>query len=270
MLKRSFDLVVGTLLALCAVPVIALLSSLALCHLRAFPFFTQARVGAGGRPFRFIKIRTLAPSAPRYGLKSAVDHPTPSPLMQTMRKLHLDELPQLFLVLRGRMSLVGPRPKMPDVYEPADPAYVAVRLQVPQGCTGLWQIGAHRDGLPNEAPQYDLFYVEHANTRLDLWILWHTLRQMVGTGRPVTLADVPHWARRVAAPQPARTGLPGRPSSGLSSRRRSADRPAFRPGVGIPHHGPAHQTVHEPARGRASAVDSGPSVVLRDGRLVGT
>lgn len=196
LLKRSIDLVVGSVLTLCALPIIASLACLALYHLRAWPLFTQERIGMAGRSFTFVKVRTLALSTPMYGLKSADGHLSPSRLMCAVRKLHLDELPQLFLVLRGRMSLVGPRPKMPDEHEPADATYVAMRLRVPQGCTGLWQIGAHHGELPNEAPEYDVFYGEHANTSLDLWILWRTLRLMTGVGRPVTLADVPRWARR--------------------------------------------------------------------------
>lgn len=250
MLKRSIDLVLGAVLALFAVPLIAVLACLALVHLRAFPFFTQERIGTAGRLFRFVKVRTLAPAAPKYGLKSADGHPTPSQLMQVMRRLHLDELPQLFLVLMGRMSLVGPRPKMPDTYEPADPAYVAMRLQVAQGCTGLWQIGAHRDRLPNEAPEYDLFYVEHANVRLDLWILWHTFRQMLGFGELVTLADVPNWARRAPAPALAGVMLPARPLPvvGMPSRRAGLASPRPRR-LGAPQLGPAHRLVRE--RGRA-------------------
>lgn len=213
LLKRSIDLVVGSLLAVCAVPVISVLAVLTLFRFRAWPFFTQERIGTSGRPFRFVKVRTLAPSTPRYGLKSADGHPIACPLMDALRKLHLDELPQLFLVLRGRMSLVGPRPKMPDIYEPADPTYVATRLRVPQGCTGLWQIGAHRDGLPNEAPEYDMFYVEHASVRLDLWILWHTLLLMAGIGGLVSLVDVPQWARRQSAPERLREGAPASQSS---------------------------------------------------------
>lgn len=194
--KRLLDLAAGSLFAVFAAPLIAVLAVLALCHYRAWPFFTQERIGPGGRSFTFVKVRTLNPEAPSYELKCVSGHAAPSRLMQRVRSLHLDELPQLFLVLRGRMSLVGPRPKMPDRYEPAEASYVATRLQVPQGCTGLWQIGAHRDGLPNEAPEYDLFYVAHANVRLDVWILWRTLRQMLGLGVLVHLTDVPGWARR--------------------------------------------------------------------------
>lgn len=142
-------------------------------------------------------------ATPRYALKSNTNPPdSSSRLARFLRRTHLDELPQLLLVPFGTMSLVGPRPKMPDAYEPVDPGYRATRLRVRQGCTGLWQIGPDTDRLPDEAPEYDAFYVEQATLRLDLWILWRTVLCMTKIGRPVPLERIPQWLLRASSRLP--------------------------------------------------------------------
>lgn len=194
--KRFVDVCLGTVLAVLAAPIIIGLACVVAVRFRAWPFFMQSRVNADDELFTFVKLRTLPPDTQPYALKPALAGLALPRFMRTIRKLHLDELPQLFLVPVGRMSLVGPRPKMPDDHEPVATDYRTARMRVPQGCTGLWQVGAHRDLLPDKAPEYDLFYVEHASVRLDFWILWRTLGRIVGVGRLATLDDVPSWARR--------------------------------------------------------------------------
>lgn len=190
--KRAFDVVVGTVLAVLVTPLIVLLAVATAVSLRAWPFFVQERITEGGRLRRFPKLRTLPKHTPPYALKRALEMDLPRiPLM--LRRLHLDELPQLYLVALGRLSLVGPRPKMPDAFEPVDPEYGQLRVLVPQGCTGLWQIGAHTDELPHETPDYDFFYLRYGCLRLDLWVLWRTFRHMLGIHRPVVLDGVPRW-----------------------------------------------------------------------------
>lgn len=192
--KRAFDLVVGTVLAVLATPVVVVLAVATALSLRAWPFFVQERITEGGRHRRFYKLRTLPKHTPPYALKRALELDLPRiPLV--LRRLHLDELPQLYLVALGRLSLVGPRPKMPDDFEPVDPGYGAVRVMVPQGCTGLWQIGSHTHQLPHETPEYDYFYLRYGCLRMDLWVLWRTLRHMLGVNRPVALDEVPQWVR---------------------------------------------------------------------------
>jgi lipopolysaccharide/colanic/teichoic acid biosynthesis glycosyltransferase len=117
-----------------------------------------------------------------------------------MRSMHFDELPQLFLVLAGKMSLVGPRPEMTEFHERLDPEFAAARTSVLPGCTGLWQIGADANGLIGDAPEYDRFYLRHQGIRLDLWILAETARMMLGLGGMVRLAEVPQWAAADAPP----------------------------------------------------------------------
>jgi lipopolysaccharide/colanic/teichoic acid biosynthesis glycosyltransferase len=198
--KRAVDVVLGSLLAIVAIPLIALLAVVVAVVLRCWPFFTQERVGRHGRPFKFVKIRTLPVSTPRYAVKSNITHLSIGRFSRFLRRRHLDELPQLFLVPLGKMSLVGPRPKMPDEHEPFDPQFTALRSAVRPGCTCLWQIGQHTDGLPGDAPEYDIFYLDNVGMRLDVWIMWRTLGKMFGPAEPVALEDVPQWASGRAFP----------------------------------------------------------------------
>ena len=181
--KRAFDVVVGSVLALLALPVIVGLALVLTATFRAWPFFVQDRIGFGGRHFRMVKLRTLRPGTDPYALKGDLPAGAAPALGRVLRRWHLDELPQLLLVPFGRLSLVGPRPKMPDRFEPVDPAYAERRVQVPQGCTGLWQVSPHSDDLPSASPGYDLYYVDHASLRLDVWILWRTALLMAGVAK---------------------------------------------------------------------------------------
>ena len=113
--KRGVDIVVGTVLAVVALPLILVLAVGAAVTLRAWPIFVQDRIGKDGRTFRLPKVRTLPPdtasSTDKYSL-SKVRIPA---FGRVLRRTHLDELPQLLLVPFGLMSLVGPRPEMPEV-----------------------------------------------------------------------------------------------------------------------------------------------------------
>ncbi|MBW3575163.1 MAG: sugar transferase [Actinobacteria bacterium] len=191
MAKRALDLSVGSLLAVLATPVVAVLAIGVACSLRCSPFFVQDRVGRGGSTFRMWKLRTLPPSTPSNADKYAIQSVVMTRLARVLRSTHLDELPQLFLVPLGRMSLVGPRPEMENLHARGDRGFARARTSVAPGCTGMWQVSVDRHRLIWEAPQYDLFYVRHSSLRLDLWILGRTLLMMVGLGRPISLDDVP-------------------------------------------------------------------------------
>jgi UDP-GlcNAc:undecaprenyl-phosphate GlcNAc-1-phosphate transferase len=198
-LKRGFDLALGIPLVILATPVILVFAIVSAVTTRAWPFFVQERIGRYGRTFRFWKIRTLPPNAPRYALKPQIGELRLSGFSRFLRARHLDELPQLYAVLFGRMSLVGPRPKMPDEFEPVAEDYGAMRTRVPQGCTCLWQVGVHTAGLPSDSPEYDFWYLRHWSMRLDLWILWRTALTLIGAGRDMSLDEIPVWlvGRRV-------------------------------------------------------------------------
>lgn len=193
MLKRSLDIVAGTILALAVTPLILVLALVLAVQFRASPFFVQDRLGRGGRPFRIIKLRTLPPETPAYADKYAV-RGVPRPFLPSLlRQLHLDELPQLWLVPLGRMSLVGPRPEMAFLHVRISDAVARQRVSVRPGCTGLWQISVDSGGLIHEHPEYDLAYVQAPTLRFDLWILWHTARMMLTGSHRVTLDEVPSW-----------------------------------------------------------------------------
>lgn len=194
MARRAFDIVFGTVAALLATPVIIVLAIAMAVSLRTWPFFVQERIGQYGRMFKFPKIRTLPRSMSQYTSKHTFNLAQIPRLARFMRRTHLDELPQLYLVPIGTMSLVGPRPKMPDFVEPIEPAYGRMRIQIRQGCTGLWQVGEHSHLQVSESPAYDLYYLRHASPLMDLWILWRTVARFVGA-RGVRLDAVPTWAR---------------------------------------------------------------------------
>lgn len=211
MSKRATDIFLASLLILLTAPIVLVAAIVSASSLRAWPFFTQQRVGLHGRAFRFIKIRTLPVSTPRYLLKDELDFATVPRACKALRRLHLDELPQLFLVLIGRMSLVGPRPEMTEFHALLEPEFARARGSIRPGCTGLWQIGAACEGLIGESPEYDLYYVDHHELALDLWVLVRTARMMLGNGELIELRDMPGQPG-VAQLPPARLPRPRKPA----------------------------------------------------------
>jgi lipopolysaccharide/colanic/teichoic acid biosynthesis glycosyltransferase len=194
--KRVFDVVLGVPLCLLAVPVVTILALALWAQHRANPFFLHQRIGHAGRAITIPKLRTLAPGFHPYADKTQVVVEAPTPLARMLRRTHLDELPQLFLVPLGKLSLVGPRPRMrTEAEEHGDHEYEALRTSVLQGCTGLWQVSGHT-GRVSDKPEFDRFYVEQATLRLDAWILWRTFCQAVAGARQVDVADIPRWALR--------------------------------------------------------------------------
>lgn len=193
--KRGLDIALGTLLAVLAIPVVALSAVVVAVSLQTQPFFFQRRIGELGREFTILKIRTLPRSVPSYGNKHEL-HVDEMPLpffARLLRRTHLDELPQLFLVPLGRMSLVGPRPCQPVSVEPVSPHVELMRTAIPQGCTGVWQISSDSGGLASGAPELDEFYLRHASLRLDVWILARTVGYVLGMAKPITTRDIPRW-----------------------------------------------------------------------------
>ena len=145
----------------------------------------MVRVGKDGRPFRLYKFRTMVVEAERQKASLELhnegagvlfkirDDPRITKIGTRLRRWSLDELPQLINVLLGQMSLVGPRPALPD--EAAKYGdYVRRRLAVRPGITGLWQIHGRSDLSWDEAVRLDLRYVENWSLALDLLILWKT------------------------------------------------------------------------------------------------
>jgi len=172
--KRAVDIVGSGLLLALTAPLIALGALLVRLSSPGPVFFTQRRVGLNGKSFIVYKLRTMRRDAPRYARHpSSAEDDRVTKVGQWLRRFSIDELPQLFNVLHGEMSLVGPRPEMPFVVKEYSDTE-RQRLSVKPGMTGLWQISADRAFSINENIQYDLYYIEHRSASLDLAILMVT------------------------------------------------------------------------------------------------
>ncbi|MET0134060.1 MAG: sugar transferase [Kibdelosporangium sp.] len=186
--KEIVDRVGAGLLLTVFSPLIALVSLLIMIDSRGAAFYTQKRVGKGGRTFRMIKFRTMVRNA--HTMRSTLTNEGFGPLFKmrkdprvtkvggVLRRYSLDELPQLFNVLSGAMSLVGPRPPLPEETERYAPD-VRRRLLVKPGMTGLWQVSGRSDLPWEESVRLDLRYVEDWSLTLDAVIMWKTVRAVV-------------------------------------------------------------------------------------------
>jgi lipopolysaccharide/colanic/teichoic acid biosynthesis glycosyltransferase len=202
-IKRAIDLVGGIVLATLATPLILGIAIGSAISLRSWPFFIQDRVGHNGKRFRMIKVRTMPTTTPLYADRQSVQTVQLTRFCSFLRRKHLDELPQLYHVVQGRMSLVGPRPEMPKFHNSMDPEFARLRTSVIPGCTGLWQATDGIHDLHYVVPQYDRVYVANASLRLDFWIMWRTMMMLNPFAQTKTLDEVPAWALRAPEPQPA-------------------------------------------------------------------
>ncbi|HYQ89100.1 MAG TPA: sugar transferase [Candidatus Binatia bacterium] len=184
--KRVLDLTLGSVAFAAAVPVMALAAAAIKLDSRGPVFHRAVRVGRGGRKFTFLKLRSMRVGAeelrglllhlnqaegPAFKLH---DDPRVTRVGRWLRKLSLDELPQLYHVLQGHMSLVGPRPPFPEEVERYEP-WMLRRLSVTPGLTCLWQIRGRSDLSFEEWMRLDLEYVDRQSFRLDVAILARTL-----------------------------------------------------------------------------------------------
>ncbi len=201
-LKRSFDIAVTLALIILSGPLMIVIAIAIKITSKGPVLFTQERVGKGGKSFTFYKFRSMThnndtaiheqfmkqlirgeieaqkvKTAPHYKME---DDPRVTPFGQFIRKTSLDELPQLFNVLSGSMSLVGPRPPIP--YEvKAYKSWHMQRLSIKPGVTGLWQVSGRSSLAFDEMVQLDLEYIEKRNWRLDLKILLQTIPAALNT-----------------------------------------------------------------------------------------
>ncbi len=181
--KRSVDFV-GSLILLAALsPVFMVMAALVKLTSKGPIIFVQKRVGLKGRRFRFYKFRSMYVDAPMYAVtpQSGRD-PRITPVGRFLRRTSLDELPQLWSVLKGDMSLVGPRPEMPFIVAKYSDLQ-RQRLNVKPGITGLWQISADRKNAIHENMDYDIYYINNQSFLLDVVILLRTVWScFVGVG----------------------------------------------------------------------------------------
>lgn len=177
MLKRGFDIVVAAILLCIAAPLM-LATALAIYRALGWPvFLRQTRPGRYGRPFTFLKFRSMSMERDANG-ELLPDAARLSPFGRRLRSSSLDELPQLINVLRGDMSLVGPRPLLME-YLPLYSAWQARRHEVRPGITGWAQVNGRNAVSWEQRLDYDVWYVDHQSFALDVRILWMTLAKVI-------------------------------------------------------------------------------------------
>ncbi|MGE5599122.1 MAG: sugar transferase [Bacteroidota bacterium] len=175
-LKRVFDLLMASTLLVVLFPCLVLLALLVWADSGRPILFHQERVGLRCRKFYILKFRTMVQGAPDFGLGVFTEENDPriTRVGRFLRRWSLDELPQLINVLRGEMSLIGPRPTMPYQVARYD-EYQRRRLLMPPGLTGWAQVNGRNSLTWPQRIQYDVWYVDHWSLQLDLRILLRTL-----------------------------------------------------------------------------------------------
>ena len=179
--SRGLDLVVALPAVFLSAPLVALLCLLIRLETPGSPIFRQTRSGRGGVPFEIYKLRTMVQGAQTMGAGDAVlagDFRV-TRMGRILRRTSLDELPNLWNVLRGEMSIVGPRPTLPSQVAQYTERQ-RIRLQVRPGITGWAQVNGRASLAWPERIELDIWYVEHRSLRLDLAILWRTARTLLG------------------------------------------------------------------------------------------
>ena len=171
-MKRAFDVLCVIVASPLWVPLLLAVALAVLCIDGRPMLFSQMRAGKGGKPFRLVKFRTMRDGNEADGVRL-------TRLGRILRKMSLDELPELLLVLTGRLSLVGPRP-LPVRYLPRYSPEQARRHEVRPGITGWAQVHG-RNGVPwAERFRLDVWYVDHASFLLDVKILFLTVFTVLG------------------------------------------------------------------------------------------
>ncbi|MFI2648362.1 MULTISPECIES: sugar transferase [Micromonospora] len=200
-MKRAVDLTVALIALLVAAPVLAAVAVAVLLTMGRPVLFRQARIGRHGREFTILKFRSMAAGAG--GFSTADDALRLTPLGRWLRDTSLDELPSLWNIVRGDMSLVGPRP-LPTSYRFRYTPEQFRRHEVRPGLTGLAQVNGRNELGWDEKFAYDVRYVDHRGLLLDLRILARTavavLRRQ-GISAPGS-ATAPEFRGRAAAEQP--------------------------------------------------------------------
>ncbi|WP_457801172.1 sugar transferase [Limosilactobacillus reuteri] len=186
-MKRLFDIIAAACGIVILSPLMIIIAFLIKDEDHGPIFYKQVRVGKDGKPFKMYKFRSMFVNAdqmlaklkeqndvegPMFKMK---DDPRVTKIGHFICKHSLDELPQFFNVIKGDMSLVGPRPPLPtEVAKYSE--YDKQRLYVTPGCTGLWQATERNEVGFSEMVQLDLEYIKKANFLFDLWIIWETIK----------------------------------------------------------------------------------------------
>ena len=186
MVKRVFDLLLTSLLLIPALPLMGLISIAIYLDSSGPIIFSQLRVGENGKLFHMHKFRTMVKDADKQ-LRKVIrktndgkiihktnNDPRITPIGRFLRRTSLDELPQLINVLKGEMSMVGPRPELPFLVEQYEP-WQHKRFAVPQGITGWWQVNGRSDKPMHLNTEDDLYYIHNYSLLLDLHIIFKTI-----------------------------------------------------------------------------------------------
>jgi lipopolysaccharide/colanic/teichoic acid biosynthesis glycosyltransferase len=193
MARRAFDIVVaGTALVVLSPFLLAAMVAIRL-ESKGSPIYRQRRVGRDGRQFDVLKLRTMVTGAEHMGRGLAVSEGDTriTRVGRLLRRASLDEVPNLINVLRGDMSIIGPRPTVPvqvDRYTERQRG----RLAVKPGITGWAQVNGRTELSWAERIELDLWYIEHRSLRLDAEILWRTARMVLG-GHGLYRGETPAW-----------------------------------------------------------------------------
>ena len=190
-IKRALDVTVATAILIVGLPFAALISLAVYCSSPGPIVYSQTRIGRNGQPFKIYKFRSMIADAEAQLDKMADlneasgplfkmrDDPRRTPLGRILRRFSMDELPNLINVLRGEMSLVGPRPNVPEeVAQYKD--WHRKRLSVSPGMTGMWQVSGRSDLTFDEMVLLDIYYAENWSLTLDLGIMMRTIPKVLG------------------------------------------------------------------------------------------
>ena len=174
-LKTCSDFLIALLIILITWPLSIMIMALIKIDSKGPVIFKQKRVGKNGKEFILYKFRTMHQETPKYAeCPKNIEDPRITRVGKFLRKTSLDELPQFLNVLKGEMSVVGPRPEMPFLVQKYKDIH-AERQKVKPGITGYWQISPYRSELIHENIDYDFYYIYNQNFILDMIIIFKTL-----------------------------------------------------------------------------------------------
>lgn len=173
-MRRLIDVVVALVAALLVAPVLAVIAMVIMIHMRRPVLYRQERAGLNGRVFRLIKFRTMRPPC----FHGEGDGPRTSAFGRFLRSSSLDELPQLWNIVRGEMSLIGPRPALPLQVEHYSP-HQRGRLVVLPGLSGWAQVNGRNSITWPQRIELDLWYIAHRSLALDMQILLRTAARVL-------------------------------------------------------------------------------------------
>lgn len=178
MIRRAADVALATLILVLTSPIQAATAFVVLLELGRPVLFRQTRAGRAGTTFEVVKFRSMHPQ-PAQG-PSLPDDARTSAWGRIIRRFRFDELPQVFLILQGKMSMVGPRPLYPSGHRPENAELFDRRHRVRPGFTGWAQVNGNTLLEEREKLALDVFYVDHASLGFDLRILWMTVLTVIG------------------------------------------------------------------------------------------